>query len=132
MWICPKCKREFKRINQGHYCGNAPKSVEEYVEAQPLNVQSHVKEVISIIRNSDLDIKERIVWSMPSFEKGGKTISLSTCKDHISLYVGEDIIAEFADDLGGLITKKSAIYLPYDKALPKELIQKLVKGCLLE
>lgn len=69
---------------------------------------------------------------MPSFEKGGKTISLSVCKDHISLYVGEDAIAEFADDLNGLITKKSAIYLPYDKALPNELIQKLVKGCLLE
>lgn len=23
MWVCPKCGREFKRINQGHYCGKA-------------------------------------------------------------------------------------------------------------
>ena len=22
MWKCPKCGREFKRTNQGHYCGN--------------------------------------------------------------------------------------------------------------
>jgi len=34
MWICPKCKREFKNINQGHYCGKAPETVDEYVESQ--------------------------------------------------------------------------------------------------
>lgn len=32
MWICPKCGIEFKRINQGHYCGKAPESIDEYIE----------------------------------------------------------------------------------------------------
>lgn len=36
MWICPKCGREFKRINQGHYCGKAPKTVLEYIDSQPI------------------------------------------------------------------------------------------------
>jgi len=32
MWICPKCKRELKRVNQSHYCGKAPKTVLEYID----------------------------------------------------------------------------------------------------
>lgn len=31
MWVCPKCKREFKRVNQSHYCGKAPETVNEYI-----------------------------------------------------------------------------------------------------
>ena len=31
MWICPNCKREFKRTNQNHYCGNTPVSIDEYI-----------------------------------------------------------------------------------------------------
>lgn len=34
MWTCPKCGREFKRTNQGHYCGKVPENVDEYIELQ--------------------------------------------------------------------------------------------------
>lgn len=32
MWICPKCKREFKRVNQSHYCGKAGDKIMKYQE----------------------------------------------------------------------------------------------------
>ena len=35
MWKCPKCGRTFKNINQDHYCGEAPKTIEEYISRQP-------------------------------------------------------------------------------------------------
>lgn len=28
MWKCPKCGKEFKNINQNHYCGEKPKTVD--------------------------------------------------------------------------------------------------------
>ena len=39
MWICPKCGREFKRTNQGHYCGKAPGTVLEYIDSQPIETR---------------------------------------------------------------------------------------------
>ena len=34
MWKCPKCDRTFKNTNQDHYCGEAPKTIGEYIERQ--------------------------------------------------------------------------------------------------
>lgn len=34
MWICPKCGRSFKNENQQHYCGDKPKSIDEYIARQ--------------------------------------------------------------------------------------------------
>lgn len=129
MWICPKCGREFKKTNQAHYCGGAPKTVLEYIEAQPVEAHSHLKNIAAIIRNCVPDVKEHISWSMPVYEKGGKSVSFSACKEHISLYVGLETIEKFAPELYELGTKKNAIYLPYNETLPEKLIEDIIKWC---
>ena len=35
LWRCPACGRSFRHKNQEHYCGEAPRSIEEYIERQP-------------------------------------------------------------------------------------------------
>lgn len=130
MWICPKCGREFKRTNQAHYCGKAPETVLEYIESQPSEIRPNLIEMMNALQQSVPNIKERIVWSMPYYEKEGKSISFSACKKHISFYVGVEAIEEFASELNDFDTKKSAIYFPYDEALPVELITKMVTWCL--
>lgn len=130
MWICPKCGREFKRTNQGHYCGKAPESVAEYIKLQPSEARPHLNELRNMIQNSVSDVNERIAWSMPYYEKEGKSISFSACKKHISFYAGVEAIEKFALDLNEFVTKKNAIYFPYDKALPKKLIENIAKWCL--
>jgi len=131
MWVCPKCGREFKRQNQGHYCGKAPETVTEYIEAQPLETHSHLTEIGAIIRDCIPCVNEHISWSMPTYEKAGKSISFFACKNHVSLYVGSEAIEKFAPALSGFVTKKNAIYLPYDKALPSKLIEEIVKWCFV-
>ncbi|WP_368668982.1 iron chaperone [Longicatena sp. 210702-DFI.1.211] len=86
--------------------------------------------MMNAIQNSVPCVNERILWSMPYYEKEGKSISFSACKKHISFYVGVETIENFALELKGLVTKKNAIYFPYDKALPTELIENIVKWCL--
>ena len=45
MWTCPKCGRTFKRQEQSHYCGKAPETVDEYIAAQPEEVQEYLKKI---------------------------------------------------------------------------------------
>lgn len=129
MWTCPKCGREFKRTNQGHYCQKAPETVSEYINSQPIEIQPRLEEMRAILQNSAPQVKERILWSMPYFEKEGKKLSFSACKKHISLYAGMEAIEAFAPELCGFVTKKNAVYFPYDKALPADLITDIAKWC---
>ena len=130
MWKCPKCGREFKRTNQGHYCGKAPETVLEYIDLQPLETHAHLTEMMTIVKNSVPNVKECILWSMPYYEKDGNSISFSACKKHISFYAGVEAIEKFALDLTEFATRKNAIYFPYDKALPANLIESIAKWCL--
>ena len=43
-----------------------------------------------------------------------------------------EAIEYFTLELKGFVTKKNAIYFPYEKALPIELIEKIAKWCLSE
>ncbi len=129
MWTCPKCGREFKKTNQGHYCGKAPADVNEYIELQPFETHSHLKELRSIILNRVPDVKERIAWSMPFFEKEKKSVSFAAFKKHISLYADLEILERYEPQLSGFIIKKNAIYLPYNEPLPTEVIKDIVLQC---
>ncbi len=123
MWTCPRCGREFKRTNQGHYCGRAPESADEYIALQPSEAYPHLTALRKIIRDSVPDVKERIAWSMPMYEKDKRSISFSACKKHVSLYVDIEVLEIFKPQLSEFEIKKNAIYLPYEKALPIETIE---------
>lgn len=127
MWICPKCGRKFKRTNQGHYCGKAPESVDEYIELQILQARIYIIELRNIIQRYVPEVKERIAWSMPLFEKDKHSISLADCKKHISLYVDTKTIEMLKPQLSELEIKKNAIYIPYDKDLPIKTIENVIR-----
>ena len=127
MWICPKCGRIFKRTNQGHYCGKAPESVDEYRELQNLQARIYIIELRNIIQRDVPEVKERIAWSMPLFEKDKHSISLADCKKHISLYVDTKTIEMLKPQLSELEIKKNAIYIPYDKDLPIKTIENVIR-----
>jgi len=126
MWTCPKCGREFKRTNQGHYCGKAPETVDEYMESQIPEAQAHIAGLRDIILRCVPDVTERIAWSMPVYKKGNRSISFAACKKHISLYIDEDVLEIVRPQLSEFVIKKNAVYLPYDKALPEEIIETIV------
>lgn len=129
MWTCPKCGREFQKRNQGHYCGKAPEDVSEYIELQDAEAHAHLTELRTIILNSIPDVREHIAWSMPKYEWKKRTISFVACKKHISLYMESDILEQFKSQLKEFEIKKNAIYFPYNKALPVELIRNMIKKC---
>ena len=123
MWTCPKCGRDFKKTNQGHYCGKAPESVDEYIALQIPEAKKQLDELRCIIRTCIPEVEEKIAWSMPVFKKGNSSISMAACKKHISLYLDTEMIELFKQQSNEFIVRKNAIYLPYDKKLPTNIIE---------
>ena len=128
MWICPKCKREFSRTNQDHYC-NKPQNIEEYIAAQDESIQPRLKEIRTIIHTAIPDAQERISWSMPTYWKGKNIIHFAGFKKHIGLYPGDEAPAVFAEELKDFDVSKGTIRLPHNKELPAELITKIARWC---
>ena len=128
MWKCPKCGREFARIGQQHYCGK-PRTIDEYIAAQRDAVQPKLRELRQILSAAIPEAEERISWSMPTWWKGQNLIHFAAQKKHIGLYPGGEATAVFADDLKDFDVSKGTIRLPYDRALPAELIARIAAWC---
>lgn len=129
MWQCPKCKRTFKHNNQDHYCGEAPRTIEEYIERQPEYARPYLRQINEAIRSAIPEAKEKISWSMPTYRKNHNLIHFAAFKKHIGLYPGAEAVEAFADKLKDFKTSKGTIQLPYDKPLPLDLIVQIAKWC---
>ena len=70
MWKCPKCGREFKNQDQGHYCIK-PESIDQYIEFQDEEVRPYLQAIHKAIRGAIPDAQEKISLSMPTFWKSG-------------------------------------------------------------
>ncbi len=129
MWKCPKCGRTFKNQNQSHFCGQAPGTIEEYIEAQPEEVRQYLESVRDAIRRTLPEAEERISWSMPTFWKKHNIIHFAAFKNHIGLYPGPEAVEEFGQRLKEYKTKKGTIQLPYKKPIPTDLIADIARWC---
>ena len=129
MWKCPKCGRSFQRQEQSHYCGKAPETIDEYIEAQPEENREYLRAVRDAIGRALPDAKERISWSMPTFWKNHNIIHFAGFKKHVGLYPGPEAVLEFAQRLEGYKTSKGTIQIPYAKAVPAELIADIARWC---
>ena len=129
MWKCPKCGRAFKNTNQDHYCGEAPKTIQEYIERQPEEIQPYLRQINKAIQSAIPNATEKISWSMPTYWKKHNLIQVAAFKKHIGLYPGPAAVEAFADRLTEYKTSKGAIQLPYNKPMPLELIGEIARWC---
>ncbi len=127
-WKCPKCGREFSRIDQQHYCGK-PETIDEYIESQDEPVQEKLREVRSIIRSALPEAEERMSWSMPTYWKGRNLIHFAASKKHLGIYPGGEATTVFAEELKDYDVSKGTIRLPYNKELPEDLIGRIAVWC---
>lgn len=127
MWTCLKCGRVFKKQNQGHYCGKAPETIDEYIAAQPEGVQPYLKEVRAALRAALPEAEERISWSMPAFFHKDMMIQFAGFKKHIGFYSGAEAVEAFSEQLKEYKTNKGTVQFPYSKPLPLELIADIAR-----
>ena len=127
MWKCPDCGREFKRTNQGHYCGKAPATIDEYILKQEKDIQPMLVSLRNAIHNAIPEAEEAIAWSMPTWKKKGNIIHFAVSKKHIGVYVEQEAVDFFAERLKGFETNKGVIRLKFDQEMPLPLITDIAK-----
>lgn len=129
MWTCPDCGRAFAQTGQHHFCGQPPKTIEEYITRQSEDLQPRLREVYAILKAELPDATEKISWQMPTFWKGQNLIHFAAAKKHIGLYPGGRATTVFAEKLAGYKTSKGSIQLPNNQPLPVELMAEITRWC---
>jgi len=127
MWQCPKCGRDFKNTDQNHSCKKVA-SADEYIAAQPAEIQPILKKVRATIRAAAPGAEERMSWQMPTYWQGENLVHFAAQKKHLGFSSGDLSQAPFEQRLSGYHRSKGGvIQFPYDKPIDYQLITDIVK-----
>lgn len=99
--------------------------IELYIESQSSDKIDFLKKLYETIKEVLPECEERIAWSMPSFWDEKHIIQFQAFNEHTNVYVEPQIIDMFKEDYTDFTFTKRGLSLPYDKELPRELIQSL-------
>ncbi|NML19553.1 hypothetical protein HHL16_01650 [Pseudoflavitalea sp. G-6-1-2] len=104
--------------------------IDEYITAYPPDFQARLQELRKIIRAAAPKAEELISYGMPAYKQQGMLVYFGANKAHIGFYPGGKL-SGLDESLQQEISKykgtPASIHLPYDKAIPKTLVTKIVK-----
>jgi uncharacterized protein YdhG (YjbR/CyaY superfamily) len=103
-----------------------------YFIAFPEETQRVLREMYDTIKVVLPEAKQKISYGMPCFHQKQNVVYFAAFKNHIGLYPTASGVKAFENDLVGLKFSKGAIQFPLNKALPTELIQKIIQFRLNE
>lgn len=128
MWECPRCGRTFERTNQDHYCGEKPKTIDEYISLQTPDKQADLQLIRQTLQEALPEAEERISWSMPTYWKKHNIIHFAASKNHIGLYPGPAAVDEFKKELTEYSINKGTIRIPYGK-VNVDIVRRIAQWC---
>ena len=108
---------------------SVPKSVDEYIAAQPEAVRPKLEQVRAAIRSAVPDAVEGIAYRMPGYKLHGKPmLYFAGFKEHYSLFAASGtFFAALEDELRGYELRKGTVHFPLTKPVPVKLISRIAK-----
>ena len=108
---------------------SVPKSVDEYIAAQPEGVRPKLEQVRAAIRAAVPEAVEEIGYRMPGYKLHGKPmLYFAGFKDHYSLFAASGtFLSALEDELRGYELRKGTIHFPLTKPVPVKLITRIAK-----
>lgn len=108
---------------------SAPKSVDEYIAAQPEAIRPKLEQVRSTIRATVPEAVEGIGYGMPGYKLHGKPmLYFAGFKAHYSLFAASGtFFAAIGEELKGYELRKGTIHFPLDQPVPVKLIRRIAK-----
>jgi uncharacterized protein YdhG (YjbR/CyaY superfamily) len=108
---------------------SVPKSVDEYIAAQPEAVQLKLEQVRAAIRRAVPEAVEGIAYRMPGYKLHGKPILyFAGFKEHYSLFAASGtFFTALEDELRGYELRKGTVHFPLTKPVPVKLISRIAK-----
>lgn len=106
-----------------------PKSVDEYIAAQPEAVRPKLEQVRAAIKRAVPEAVEGIGYRMPGYKLLGKPmLYFAGFKEHYSLFAASGtFLAALEDELRGYELGKGTIHFPLTKSVPVSLISRIAK-----
>lgn len=105
------------------------KSVDEYIESKPPELQKALQRVRGIIRKAIPKAEEVISYQIAAYKlEGARVIYFAGWKEHYSLYpMTGAVVAALGDEIAGYKLSKGTIRFPLDEPVPARLIERIVK-----
>ena len=105
------------------------KSVPEYIETRPKEVQAILKRVRGIIRKALPGAEEVISYQIPAYKlPGGMVVFFAGWKQHYSLYpANERVVEAFKEELAPYKLSKGTVRFPLSEPVPVKLIERIAK-----
>jgi len=104
-----------------------PTTVDDYIDSAPLIAQIKLREIRSILKKAAPDATEMLKWGYPVLLEKRILFSYSAFKTHLNFMPTGPAIKPFMNELSEFNTGKDTIQFPYDKPLPKDLIQRIAE-----
>jgi uncharacterized protein YdhG (YjbR/CyaY superfamily) len=106
----------------------APQTIDNYIAGFPKDIQDLLEEIRNTIQEATPNAVEKISYGMPTFALNGKNlVHFAAFKNHIGFYPVPSGIEKFKKELSKYKGAKGSVQFPLDKAMPLELIAKIVK-----
>lgn len=102
-------------------------TVDEYITAAPKEAQKPLKEIRSILKKVAPKATEALKWGQPVFEENRILFAYAAFKSHMNFMPTPSSIEPFREELANYTLGKGTIQFPYDKPLPKKLIEKIAR-----
>ncbi len=103
------------------------KTIDEYIETFPKDVQSILERMRQTIREAAPEAVESISYQMPTFKLNGNLVYFAAWKNHVGFYPGSSAIEAFKKELSPFKQAKGTIQFPLDKPISFDLVKKIVK-----
>lgn len=103
------------------------KTVDEYIDAYPKNVQCILEELRQVIRKSAPKAEETISYQIPAFKLNGNLVWFAAFKNHIGFYPTSSAIEAFKEKLADYDVSKGTVRFPLNKPIPYDLIKEIVR-----
>jgi len=106
--------------------------VDKYIASKSPETQRALQELRSSIWKAAPEASELMNYNIPAFAlvdggKRDKQIMIAGYSKHVGFYPGSGVIEAFANQLAAYKVAKGSIQFPLNKALPKALVEKMVK-----
>lgn len=104
-------------------------TVDDYVAAQPDDIQLVLEEIRRTIRDVVPDAGERISYQMPTATTAGHDlVYFAAWKRHIGMYPVPEGDAKLDIDLAPYRAVASTVRFPYNRPIPYDLIARMVQA----
>ena len=104
-----------------------PVTIEEYIDAEPPDVQKKLRQLHDCIRSAAPKAKEALKWSMPAYSYHRILVTFAVHRHHIGFYPTPSAVSAFKKDLVKYKTARGSIQFPLDQPLPLTLIRKITQ-----